>query len=94
MWALPSRILSQDGSLSLVHGSKASVETWICCPERHWPNCEVGLGYGVHRGTDDGNVERDFAGQPGTAVGLAREDFAACRDEEHVVEGESFGIAC
>ena len=52
---------------------------------------KVGFGDGIHRGTDDGDVERDFAGKPGAAVGLAREDFAACRDEEHIVEGETFG---
>ena len=48
------------------------------------------LGHGVHGGADEGNVERDVAGQAGAGVSFGGQDGAVGWDQEDVVKGERF----
>ncbi len=52
---------------------------------------EMRFRHSVHRGADDGDVQRNFAGQTGSGVRLGGQNFAPGRYEEHIVEGEPFG---
>ena len=54
-------------------------------------NGEVRFGYGVHRGADDGDVERNSTGESGFCLRFGGENFATCGNEEHIIEGETFG---
>ena len=49
----------------------------------------VGFGDRVHCRRQQRNVERDFAGELGAGVGLARQDRGFKRLEEYVVERQS-----
>ena len=50
-------------------------------------DCHVGLGDRVHGGADDGDVQADLAGQPGSGIDLGGEHGTACRYQKHVIEG-------
>jgi hypothetical protein len=51
---------------------------------------EPGLGDGVHRGRDQGQVQPDPARQAGGKVDFARQDVRVRGYEQDVVEGECF----
>ena len=48
------------------------------------------VGDRVHRGGEDRDVEADRVGEAGLGRDLGREDVAAGRDQEDVVEGQTF----
>ena len=52
-------------------------------------NRHVGFGHRVHRRRQDRDVERDFAGEEGLGVRLARQNRGFERLQEHVVERQS-----
>ena len=54
-------------------------------------NGEVRFGNGIHRRADDGNVQRNTAGEFGLCFRFSRENLAPGRYEQHIIEGESFG---
>ncbi len=49
----------------------------------------VGLGHRVHCAGDDRDVQRDFARQARARIGLARQDRAFRRTQQHIVESQS-----
>jgi hypothetical protein len=51
------------------------------------------LSDGVHRGGDNGNIERDRAGRERANVGLGRQDVGKARLQKHVIEGECFAYS-
>ena len=48
------------------------------------------LGDGIHGGGNDRQAQRDFGGEPRLEVGGARQDFGMPRQEQDVVERQSF----
>ena len=51
---------------------------------------ETGLGDGVHRRRDEGDVERDVAGQAGLEVHFRRQHLGVGRQQQNVVVGQRF----
>src|SRR5206468_5653922 len=51
---------------------------------------EARVGDGIHRGGEDRDVEADLVGEPRLGRDPCREDVAAGRDQEDVVEGQTF----
>jgi hypothetical protein len=48
----------------------------------------VGLGHGIHRRGDDGDIERDVTRDSAADIDLGRQHVRQARLEQHVVEGE------
>ena len=53
-------------------------------------NGQTGFGYGVHGGGEQGQVERDVAGELGFEGNVAGEDLGMGGNEQNVVEGVGF----
>ena len=53
-------------------------------------NRHVGFRDRVHGGADDGNIQADVARELCLCVGLRRNNVGTRRQQQHVVEGESF----
>ena len=53
-------------------------------------NSHRSFGYGVHRSGHYRYVEGDVPGEPGMQVHLPGQDFRVCRNEQYVVECQSF----
>ena len=53
-------------------------------------NCESRFGNGVHGRAHERDVKCDFLGELGLEGNGVRENVALCRDEKHVVKGETF----
>ena len=49
-------------------------------------NGHARFGDGVHRGCDDGNVQRDGTGNVGADIGLGGQDIGQARFQKHIVE--------
>ena len=54
-------------------------------------NGKIGLGNGVHRSTDQRDVEIDVVGQEGGHIGVTREHVRMGRQQQHVVKRQSLG---
>lgn len=50
------------------------------------------LGHGVHSGGHDGDVELDISRETGPNADLSRQHFRIGGNEQHIVEGKSFGL--
>src|SRR5271165_1518651 len=51
---------------------------------------QMGLRYGIHGGTDDGDIQCDVPGHPRARVGIGRKYGAARGLQQYVIKGESF----
>ena len=74
------RHLFLDRQIAVEHADTAQLRHH----DRH-----VGLGHRVHRGGQDGDVERNLARHLRPRVGHARQHLGFGGQEEHVVEGKA-----